>query len=84
MSIKKGILEPGQLNGDDDSDYDEKVEKIELGKPSEGNILVFVRVRPLNAKELSNQDIDIIRVDQQLLVIHNIETDSSGSLRCRK
>ena len=43
---------------------------IEKGKKDgESNILVAIRIRPLNQKELNSGDWDIIRVQDNLMII---------------
>lgn len=37
--------------------------------PEESNILVAIRCRPLNQKEISNEDLDIVRVEDNLIVL---------------
>ncbi|CAD8107951.1 unnamed protein product [Paramecium primaurelia] len=37
--------------------------------PEESNILVAIRCRPLNQKEISNEDLDIVRVEDNLIII---------------
>ncbi len=36
--------------------------------PEESNILVAIRCRPLNQKEIANEDLDIVRVEDNLIV----------------
>lgn len=44
-----------------------------MQREEESNILVAIRVRPLNQKELSNMDSDIVRVEDNLIVsLHSI------------
>ncbi|CAD8195951.1 unnamed protein product [Paramecium octaurelia] len=37
--------------------------------PEESNILVAIRCRPLNQKEIQNDDLDIVRVEDNLIII---------------
>ncbi|CAK58210.1 unnamed protein product (macronuclear) [Paramecium tetraurelia] len=37
--------------------------------PEESNILVAIRCRPLNQKEVQNEDLDIVRVEDNLIII---------------
>ena len=38
-------------------------------KEEESNILVAIRVRPLNVKETMNDELDVIRVEDNLIVV---------------
>lgn len=35
----------------------------------ESNVIVAVRVRPMNPKEIANEDLDVARVEDNLIVI---------------
>jgi hypothetical protein len=35
----------------------------------ESNVLVAIRVRPMNPKEIANDDLDVARVEDNLIVI---------------
>jgi hypothetical protein len=37
----------------------------------ESNILVVIRVRPLNQKEISNDEFEIARIEDNLIVRHS-------------
>lgn len=41
--------------------------------PEESNILVAIRCRPLNQKEIANEDLDVVRVEDNLIVIHTFK-----------
>lgn len=74
MSIKKGNSDYLPVADDEDSDSEEKTPQD--GKAIDGNIMVYVRVRPLSSKEIATQEFDIIRVDKQLLVLSSIKARS--------
>lgn len=38
-------------------------------KEEESNILVAIRVRPLNVKETMNDELDVVRVEDNLIVV---------------
>jgi hypothetical protein len=46
-----------------------KAEKFIKEDHSDTNMLVAIRIRPLNQKEVSNNEMDIIRSEDKLLVI---------------
>jgi hypothetical protein len=45
-----------------------KAEKFLKDDHSDSNMLVAIRIRPLNQKEVSNNEMDIIRSEDKLLV----------------
>lgn len=45
-----------------------KAEKFLNKDHSDSNMLVAIRIRPLNSKEVANNEMDIIRTEDKLLV----------------
>ena len=49
-----------------------KAEKFLKEDHSDTNMLVAIRIRPLNQKEIQNNETDIIRSEDKLLVINQL------------
>jgi len=68
-----------------------KAEKFLKEDHTDSNMLVAIRIRPLNQKEIQNNEIDIIRSEDKLLVrreiypiIHSIDCAGQGRVGVRE